>query len=104
MLSNIHEAAGQSVEHFHVHLIPRYKGDTEIIHFHETKDIDFEELKSQYLKFPDKSDFVPFLDDNGEIVFYYVDDIGLQKAQFVAFSLGEKYKFWRVKSSELTNG
>ena len=45
MLSNIHEAAGQSVEHFHVHLIPRYKGDTEIIHFHETKDIDFEELK-----------------------------------------------------------
>jgi histidine triad (HIT) family protein len=24
VLSNVHEAAGQSVEHFHVHLIPRY--------------------------------------------------------------------------------
>ena len=45
VLSNIHEAAGQSVEHFHVHLIPRYQNDTEIIHFHETNDIDFEELK-----------------------------------------------------------
>ena len=45
VLSNIHEAAGQSVEHFHVHLIPRYQNDTEIIHFHETNGIDFEELK-----------------------------------------------------------
>lgn len=47
ILSNVHEAAGQSVSHFHVHLIPRYKDDQEIIHFHETSDIDFEDLKEK---------------------------------------------------------
>lgn len=47
VVSNIHEAAGQSVHHFHVHLIPRYKGDQEIISFHETKDVDFEALKEK---------------------------------------------------------
>ena len=47
ILSNVHEAAGQSVNHFHVHLIPRYKGDTEIIHFHETENVDFEALKEK---------------------------------------------------------
>lgn len=44
LLSNMHEAAGQSVEHFHVHLIPRYKNDTEIIQFHAQEDIDMDAL------------------------------------------------------------
>lgn len=48
ILSNIHEAAGQSVEHFHVHLIPRYKdNDTVTIQFHEIDPVDFEELKTK---------------------------------------------------------
>jgi histidine triad (HIT) family protein len=28
ILQNNKEAAGQSVFHFHIHIIPRYKGDT----------------------------------------------------------------------------
>ena len=30
ILSNVHEAAGQSVNHFHVHLIPRYKDNDRV--------------------------------------------------------------------------
>ncbi len=45
ILSNIHEAAGQSVSHFHVHLIPRYKDDDNVtIEFHEIDKPDFDEL------------------------------------------------------------
>lgn len=45
ILSNIHEAAGQSVSHFHVHLIPRYKDDDHVtIEFHEIDKPDFNEL------------------------------------------------------------
>lgn len=54
---------------------------------------DFETLKTHYLKFPDKSDFVPKMSENGEIIFYYADDSGLQKAQFMCFFLGINPKF-----------
>lgn len=55
--------------------------------------IDFEKIKSHYLKFPDKSDFVPFIDENSELVFFYSDEGGLQKAQFMSFSLNITPKF-----------
>lgn len=54
---------------------------------------DFETLKTHYLKFPDKSDFVPSTDESGDLVFFYSDDSGLQKAQFMSFSLGLSPKF-----------
>ena len=47
MLTNIHEAAGQSVNHFHVHLIPRYANkdhDSVTIEFGEIEKVDFEDL------------------------------------------------------------
>ena len=45
ILTNIHEAAGQSVNHFHVHLIPRYKDhDSVTIEFSEIEKPNFEEL------------------------------------------------------------
>lgn len=45
VLTNIHEAAGQSVNHFHVHLIPRYADhDSVTIEFHEIEKLDLEEL------------------------------------------------------------
>ena len=48
ILSNVHEAAGQSVNHFHVHLIPRYKdNDSVTIEFHEIEKPDFEELMNK---------------------------------------------------------
>lgn len=48
VLTNIHEAAGQTVDHFHVHLIPRYKeNDSLTIEFGNIGTVDFEELKNE---------------------------------------------------------
>lgn len=48
ILSNIHEAAGQSVPHFHVHLIPRYdESDACTIAFGESEAQDLEALAKQ---------------------------------------------------------
>ena len=47
----------------------------------------FEKVKSSYMKFPDKSDFVP-VENDGEIKFLYNGENGLQKAKFMSFSLG----------------
>lgn len=45
ILSNINEVAGQSVKHFHVHLIPRYDdNDACIIEFMDSKEQNLEEL------------------------------------------------------------
>ena len=49
VLTNIHEAAGQTVEHFHVHLIPRYKdNDTVTIEFQSIDPVDFEDLLKKF--------------------------------------------------------
>lgn len=48
IISNIHETAGQSVHHFHVHLIPRYtSGDQLTLEFGTIGDVDFKELLDQ---------------------------------------------------------
>lgn len=50
VLTNIHEAAGQSVNHFHVHFIPRYANkdhDSVTIEFGEIEKVDFEDLLSK---------------------------------------------------------
>lgn len=45
VLTNIHEAAGQSVHHFHVHLIPRYVDDDHLtLEFNSIGEVDFKEL------------------------------------------------------------
>lgn len=45
ILSNVHEVAGQSVDHFHIHLIPRYhESDACNIHFEESEPQDLEAL------------------------------------------------------------
>lgn len=45
ILSNINEVAGQSVNHFHVHLIPRYdENDACVIEFKESKKQNLEDL------------------------------------------------------------
>lgn len=47
VLTNINEVAGQSVFHFHVHLIPRYdENDACQIHFNESEKVNFEEILS----------------------------------------------------------
>ena len=47
----------------------------------------FEKIKSSYMKFPDKSDFVP-VEEGDKIKFLYCCEQGLQKAKFISFSLG----------------
>lgn len=48
ILSNVHEVAGQSVPHFHVHLIPRYsENDACVIRFDEGEKQDLEALCTQ---------------------------------------------------------
>lgn len=45
ILSNINKVAGQSVNHFHVHLIPRYdENDACVIKFKESEEQNLEEL------------------------------------------------------------
>lgn len=45
MLSNINEIAGQSVMHFHVHLIPRYdEQDACSIRFHQSEQQDMDSI------------------------------------------------------------
>lgn len=45
ILSNVHEAAGQSVHHFHVHIIPRYTNDDHVtLEFGKIPEVDFKEL------------------------------------------------------------
>ena len=47
VLTNINEVAGQSVFHFHVHLIPRYdENDACQIHFNESEKVNLEEILS----------------------------------------------------------
>ena len=45
LLQNNNEAAGQSVFHFHIHLIPRYKGDNAILPW-KTGEQDTEKLQA----------------------------------------------------------
>lgn len=69
--------------------------------------VDFDNIKSQYMKFSDKSDFIPVVMDDNNIKFYYSDDIGLQKAKFMSFSFGispeyeytEKHKIVEILES-----
>lgn len=45
ILSNVNEVAGQSVPHFHIHLIPRYhEDDACVIKFNESDPQDLEEV------------------------------------------------------------
>lgn len=46
ILNNNGEVAGQTVKHYHIHLIPRYKADDVLIEFKSNKlsDKDFEDL------------------------------------------------------------
>jgi len=55
--------------------------------------IDFETIKNKYIRYPDKSDFIPSLSEKGDLIFYYVDNNGLQKAEFLSFSLGLEAEF-----------
>lgn len=48
ILSNIHAAAGQSVPHFHVHLIPRYDAnDACVITFQPSEEQNLEQLQQE---------------------------------------------------------
>lgn len=48
VLSNVNEVAGQSVPHFHVHLIPRYGDDDAcVIHFNESAPQDLDALQKK---------------------------------------------------------
>lgn len=53
LLQNNGEVAGQSVFHFHMHLIPRYKDDKVVIKFVEEKDesLSLEELSKKIRKY-----------------------------------------------------
>ncbi|MEG0743154.1 MAG: HIT domain-containing protein [Erysipelotrichaceae bacterium] len=47
ILSNMNEIAGQSVPHFHIHLIPRYQDDDAIeITFHQSEPQDLDALQA----------------------------------------------------------
>lgn len=49
MLQNTGSAAGQSVNHFHIHIIPRYDNDNLIMKFSENK-YDLDDIKNNIIK------------------------------------------------------
>lgn len=50
ILSNIHEAAGQTVMHMHVHIIPRYdEHDAIDIQFNESKQVSLSDVQNRIL-------------------------------------------------------
>ena len=50
ILSNIHEAAGQTVMHMHIHIIPRYdENDALEINFHESAKLELSEVQKTIL-------------------------------------------------------
>ncbi len=52
VLQNNGEIAGQTVFHFHMHLIPRYEGDTVTMKWeeHSMEDVDMEQLRQDIRK------------------------------------------------------
>ena len=52
LVQNNGEAAGQTVAHFHIHLIPRYEGDGQSINWspHETDQNELEEIRGQIVE------------------------------------------------------
>ncbi len=51
ILTNVGEAAGQTVDHFHIHIVPRFNAQDAIeIKFRESKKIPLEELYLQLKK------------------------------------------------------
>ncbi len=63
--------------------------------------LDFDKVKSKYIRYPDKSDFIPLVSDDGELIFYYLDESGLQKAEYLTFSLGVKATFIQKEKKEI---
>lgn len=52
ILSNANEVAGQTVKHFHIHLIPRYEENEGIkIHFEDRSDkVNLDEIYNKIVK------------------------------------------------------
>ena len=59
--------------------------------------MDTEILKDEYLKFPDRSDFVPIVDGNGEVKFLYNGEGGLKKARLLSLFTGTNGEFEEVE-------
>ena len=56
-------------------------------------------LKEEYLKFPDRSDFVPIIKDNGEVKFLYFGESGLKKARLLSLFADINGEFEEVERS-----
>lgn len=54
-------------------------------------------LKDEYLKFPDRSDFVPIVGNGGEVKFLYNGENGLKKARLLSLFTGTNGEFEEVE-------
>jgi len=59
--------------------------------------VSIEALKDEYLKYPDKSDFVPIVTDSGNIKFLYFGEGGLKKARLLSLFTGIDGEFEEVE-------
>ena len=56
------------------------------------------EIKERYLKFPDKSDFVPVFEDD-KFIFYFSSEEGLKKAKLLCIQTGISGEFIKTEKS-----
>ncbi len=62
--------------------------------------IEFKTVFEKYLKFPDRGDFVPYIDNNN-VVLYYSSEEGYKKARFLNFIIGENLPLFKIDTKAL---
>ncbi|MDY6820253.1 MAG: GspE/PulE family protein [Deferribacterota bacterium] len=63
--------------------------------------MNIDKLKEEYLRFPDRSDFVPVFDEDGRLNYYYNGDSGLKKARLLALFTGADGNFEEVEKGKI---
>jgi general secretion pathway protein E len=63
--------------------------------------VEYEKIRAAYMRFADRSDFVPVQTDDGEVLVYYSGAAGLGKARMLGFALGVSVKTEEAEKKQI---